>query len=70
MALAISVQYFVNSRARLRVKKKPKTLPTVGIEPLTLRVGILPLYQVIPGGYRLFCTAYKCYMFVNRVVNS
>ena len=25
---------------------------------LTLTVGILPLYQVFPGGYRLFCTVY------------
>ena len=39
--------------------------------PLTLRVGVLSLYQVFPGGYRLFCTAYNAsYMFINPVVNS
>ena len=31
-----------------------------GMGPLTLRVGVLPLYQVFPGGYRLFCTNAIC----------
>ena len=55
------------------LKEKMKKLSTMGIKPGTsffLRVGVLPLYQVFPGGYRLFCTAYKCYMFINPVVNS
>ena len=31
-----------------------------GMGPLTLRVGVLPLYKVFPGGYRLFCTNAIC----------
>ena len=48
-------------------KKLPKMQIEPGTSSLTLRVGILPLYQVFPDGYRLFCTAYNCYMFINTV---
>ena len=67
-----AVKAFITVFLKEVKKSKTKKLPTAGIEPAAFyfKVGILSLYQVFPGGYRLFCTAYKCYMFINPVVNN